>query len=54
MAESEKVAYVNLASVSPYGLLSRGGTRSGMELYREFRGRDPEIGPLLERRGLNE
>jgi peptidyl-dipeptidase Dcp len=33
-------------------LLSRGGTRSGMDLYREFRGRDPEIAPLLERRGL--
>jgi len=33
-------------------LLSRGGSRPGMDLYREFRGRDPEIGPLLERRGL--
>ena len=34
-------------------ILSKGGTRPGMELYREFRGRDPEIGPLLEIRGLN-
>ena len=34
-------------------LLSQGGSRDGMELYREFRGRDPEIGPLLARRGLN-
>jgi peptidyl-dipeptidase Dcp len=34
-------------------LLSRGGTRPGMELYREFRGRDPEIGPLLSRRGFD-
>ncbi len=33
-------------------MLSRGGTRPGMDLYREFRGRDPEIGPLLARRGL--
>jgi peptidyl-dipeptidase Dcp len=33
--------------------LSKGGTRPGMELYRNFRGRDPEIGPLLEKRGLN-
>ena len=33
-------------------LLARGGTRPGMELYREFRGRDPEIEPLLERRGM--
>ncbi len=34
-------------------LLSQGGTRPGMELYREFRGRDPEIEPLLARRGLS-
>ncbi len=34
-------------------ILSKGATRPGMELYREFRGRDPEIGPLLENRGLN-
>ena len=34
-------------------VLSKGGTRPGMELYRNFRGRDPEIGPLLENRGLN-
>ena len=33
-------------------LLSRGNTRPGMELYREFRGRDPEIDPLLKRRGM--
>jgi peptidyl-dipeptidase Dcp len=33
-------------------ILSRGGTRPGMELYRGFRGRDPDIAPLLERRGL--
>ncbi len=33
-------------------LLSQGNTRPGMELYREFRGRDPVIEPLLERRGL--
>ncbi len=33
-------------------ILSRGGTRPGMELYRAFRGRDPAIQPLLEKRGL--
>ncbi|MEQ3551141.1 M3 family metallopeptidase [Pseudonocardia nematodicida] len=33
-------------------LLSRGGAVDPMEAYRSFRGRDPEIGPLLERRGL--
>ncbi|MCL7983387.1 MAG: M3 family metallopeptidase, partial [marine benthic group bacterium] len=34
-------------------VLSQGGTRPGMELYRNFRGRDPSIEPLLERRGLD-
>ncbi len=35
-------------------LLSRGGSRPGMDLYQEFRGRAPVIEPLLERRGLVE
>jgi peptidyl-dipeptidase Dcp len=34
-------------------ILSKGGTRPGMELYRNFRGREPSIEPLLENRGLN-
>jgi peptidyl-dipeptidase Dcp len=34
-------------------LLSRGGSRDAMELFREFRGADPSIEPLLERLGLN-
>jgi peptidyl-dipeptidase Dcp len=33
-------------------LLSRGGTMDAMEMYRNFRGRDAKIEPLLERRGL--
>jgi peptidyl-dipeptidase Dcp len=33
-------------------LLSKGGSRPGMELYEEFRGRPPTIQPLLEKRGL--
>ncbi|MFP5021018.1 M3 family metallopeptidase [Pseudonocardia phyllosphaerae] len=33
-------------------LLSRGGAVDPMAAYRTFRGRDPEITPLLERRGL--
>jgi len=33
-------------------ILSRGGTEDPMVLYKKFRGREPEIGPLLERRGL--
>ena len=34
-------------------LLSRGNSVDAMTLYRNFRGRDPEVAPLLERRGLN-
>ncbi|MCH7816439.1 MAG: M3 family metallopeptidase [Proteobacteria bacterium] len=34
-------------------LLSRGGSEEAMKLFREFRGRDADIQPLLERRGLN-
>jgi peptidyl-dipeptidase Dcp len=33
-------------------LLSRGGAVDPMEAYRAFRRRDPELGPLLVRRGL--
>jgi peptidyl-dipeptidase Dcp len=34
-------------------LLSRGGSVDAMTMYRAFRGADPKIEPLLERRGLN-
>ncbi|MDH3265642.1 MAG: M3 family metallopeptidase, partial [Gammaproteobacteria bacterium] len=34
-------------------ILSKGGTRPGMELYQNFRGREPRIEPLLEKLGLN-
>ncbi|MCA1801007.1 MAG: M3 family metallopeptidase [Rhodothermaceae bacterium] len=33
-------------------ILSRGGTRDAMEMYREFRGVDPDVTYLLQRRGL--
>ncbi|MFA9217678.1 MAG: M3 family metallopeptidase [Sphingomonadaceae bacterium] len=33
-------------------LLSKGGTMDAMQMFRAFRGRDAEITPLLERRGL--
>jgi peptidyl-dipeptidase Dcp len=33
-------------------LLSRGGSMDAMDMYRNFRGRDAKIEPLLERRGL--
>lgn len=34
-------------------LLSRGGSEDAMTLFRNFRGRDADIQPLLVRRGLN-
>ena len=34
-------------------LLSQGGSRDAMELFREFRGAEPSIEPLLDRLGLN-
>jgi peptidyl-dipeptidase Dcp len=34
-------------------ILSKGGTRPAAELYRNFRGRDPVIKPLLVNRGLD-
>jgi peptidyl-dipeptidase Dcp len=34
-------------------LLSKGGSVEAMQLFRDFRGRDAEISPLLKRRGLN-
>jgi len=33
-------------------ILARGGTDEGMTLYKKFRGKEPSIEPLLERRGL--
>jgi peptidyl-dipeptidase Dcp len=34
-------------------LLSRGGSAESISLFRDFRGRGPDVAPLLERRGLN-
>ncbi|MBN4053898.1 M3 family metallopeptidase [Haliea sp. AH-315-K21] len=34
-------------------LLSQGGSTEAMELFRNFRGREPNVEPLLIRRGLN-
>jgi peptidyl-dipeptidase Dcp len=33
-------------------LLSRGGSAEALSLFRDFRGRDASVEPLLERRGL--
>ncbi|MEL7834184.1 M3 family metallopeptidase [Fodinibius sp. Rm-B-1B1-1] len=34
-------------------ILSQGGSNEAMELYEEFRGQEPDVKHLLERRGLN-
>ncbi|MCH7741491.1 MAG: M3 family metallopeptidase, partial [Proteobacteria bacterium] len=34
-------------------VLERGGTIDPMELYKKFRGREPEVAPLLKNRGLD-
>ena len=34
-------------------IYTAGDTRDPMVLYRDFRGREPEIDALLEQRGLN-
>ena len=33
-------------------MLSQGGSKPGMDLYVEFRGQEPEIGPLLKKKGF--
>lgn len=35
-------------------LLSRGGSEDALQLFKNFTGGDPDIAPLLERRGLSE
>lgn len=34
-------------------VLSKGGSDDAMKLYKEFRGKEPSIDPLLKRKGLN-
>jgi len=34
-------------------LLSRGGSKDALTIFKEFRGAEPNIQPLLDRRGLN-
>lgn len=34
-------------------ILERGGTAEAMDLYKRFRGAEPQIAPLLKKRGLN-
>ena len=34
-------------------MLSQGGTKKGMDLYKEFRGKEPNIDALIKKRGLD-
>ena len=34
-------------------LLSQGGSKDAMQLFSDFAGHEPQIQPLLERRGLD-
>lgn len=51
--ESGDVYNQELANKYREFILSKGGTDDAMELYKKFRGQEPAIEPLLERRGLN-
>ncbi|MEX0986765.1 MAG: M3 family metallopeptidase [Bacteroidales bacterium] len=41
-----------LAESFRHNILSRGGTREPMEMYKAFRGKEPDVNALLESRGL--
>jgi len=41
-----------MAGLFRKNIMSRGGTEDAMTLYVQFRGQDPSIDPLLDRRGL--
>ena len=41
-----------LATAFRKKILERGGTADAMEMYKDFRGREPSVEPLLEKRGL--
>ncbi len=50
--ETGNVLDYNLASKYRKYILAKGGSEDSMELYKKFRGKDPDITALLERRGL--
>jgi peptidyl-dipeptidase Dcp len=55
-AFKEKPNLFDAATAKAYreNILEKGGSADPAELYRRFRGKDPSIEPLLERRGLLE
>jgi len=50
--ETGNVFDQRMAGLFRENIMSRGGTEDAMTLYVQFRGQDPSIAPLLERRGL--
>ncbi len=42
----------NLARAFRARVLERGGSEDAMQMYRDFRGREPSVAPLIEKRGL--
>ncbi len=42
----------NLAGAFRTKVLERGGSADAMEMYKDFRGREPSVAPLIEKRGL--
>jgi len=42
----------NLARAFRTKVLERGGSADAMQMYRDFRGREPSVAPLIEKRGL--
>jgi len=51
--KSGDVYNADLATKLRQNVLAAGGSDDSMKLYRQFRGQDPSIEPLLAKRGLN-
>ena len=50
--ESRDICDKELAHSFRYDLLAQGGQRAGMDMYRKFRGADPDKTAMLKARGL--
>ncbi|HPT26197.1 MAG TPA: M3 family metallopeptidase, partial [Bryobacteraceae bacterium] len=42
----------NLARAFRTKVLERGGSADAMQMYKDFRGREPSVAPLIQKRGL--
>ncbi|MBR5132283.1 MAG: peptidase M3 [Alistipes sp.] len=49
---SHDICETNLAKSFRYDVLAQGGQRPGMEMYKKFRGEEPDKTPMLRARGL--